>query len=99
MNPSIVSRLLTVDRSEADLDVEYTIGLATGVPITFLSTAGNEQFSVALANSVSYIAGLESPPTVMTTSYGTNEDQFTPSLLTYAIAWLCTTAFLICGFQ
>jgi tripeptidyl-peptidase I len=29
--------------TEADLDIEYTIGLATGVPVTFLSVGNNYQ--------------------------------------------------------
>ncbi|KAJ7234946.1 Pro-kumamolisin, activation domain-containing protein [Mycena rebaudengoi] len=53
--------------SEADLDVEYTVD---GFPQNLLETT-------------TFLDGVDNPPTVITTSYGGNEDQFGVSLATY----------------
>ncbi|CAK5279213.1 unnamed protein product [Mycena citricolor] len=66
---------------EADLDIEYTVGIATGVPATFLSV-GNADFSTALLDTTTFLDGVASPPTVMTTSYGSTESSFGSSLAT-----------------
>ena len=65
---------------EADLDIEYTIGIATGVPETFLTVGGS--FSTALLDTTTFLHSTASPPSVMTTSYGDSESAFTPSLAT-----------------
>ncbi|KAJ7212548.1 family S53 protease-like protein [Mycena pura] len=57
---------------EANLDMEYTVGIATGVPATFLSVGGGD-FPTALLDTTTFLDGLENPPSVMTTSYGTGE--------------------------
>lgn len=59
--------------------MEYTIGIATGVPVTFLAN-GNEDFNTALVDSANYLASTRSPPSVVTTSYGGDEDSFSSSL-------------------
>ncbi|CAK5281067.1 unnamed protein product [Mycena citricolor] len=64
---------------EADLDIEYTVGVATGVPTTFLSV-GELDFYTALLDTTTYVDGLSSPPTVMTTSYGLDETGTDPSV-------------------
>ncbi|KAF7346621.1 Family S53 protease-like protein [Mycena sanguinolenta] len=71
---------------EADLDVEYTsIGLATGVPVDFLSVGGppDSDFSdlaTAFLDTNTFLAGLDSPPSVVTTSYSPMENQFEGSV-------------------
>ncbi|KAF7358649.1 Family S53 protease-like protein [Mycena sanguinolenta] len=60
---------------EANLDIQYTAGLATGVPLQFLSVGG-EDFATALLDTATFIDGLVDPPTVVSTSYSENEDLF-----------------------
>ncbi|KAF7295211.1 Family S53 protease-like protein [Mycena indigotica] len=66
---------------EAQLDIEYTAGVATGVPLQFL-TVGGFDFPTALLDTTTFLASDPFPPTVMTTSYGDNEENFGPSLAT-----------------
>ncbi|KAJ7888878.1 family S53 protease-like protein [Mycena olivaceomarginata] len=70
---------------EANLDVQYTIGLATGVPVTFLSV-GNDTtetgFITSLLDTTIFLASAADPPSAMTTSYGDNEINFGNSLAT-----------------
>ncbi|KAJ7636605.1 family S53 protease-like protein [Roridomyces roridus] len=68
---------------EANLDMEYTMGIATNVSVDFLSV-GNPIASLATSflDTTTFIAGLDNPPTVMTTSWGGNEDSFDLSMAT-----------------
>jgi hypothetical protein len=54
------------------------VGLATGVPVEFL-TVGNDDFVQALLDTTTYLASTPSPPSVITTSYGEDEDNFSLS--------------------
>ncbi|KAF7346643.1 Family S53 protease-like protein [Mycena sanguinolenta] len=86
--------LLNIDNStdqdpivegEADLDVEYTIGLATGVPVEFLSVGGPpdsniSDFATAFLDTNTFLDGLDNPPSVVSISYGLNEDQSESSI-------------------
>ncbi|KAJ7762851.1 family S53 protease [Mycena maculata] len=62
---------------EADLDIEYTAGLAAGVPVTFISVGYNPQDDVGGFMDI-VTAILAEPaatrPTVLSTSYGFNEN-------------------------
>ncbi|KZV68851.1 family S53 protease [Peniophora sp. CONT] len=61
---------------EADLDVEYTVGLATGVPVRFISvsqSASNDSTGGFLATADA-LAANASTSHVVTTSYGIDED-------------------------
>ncbi|KAF8209685.1 peptidase S8/S53 domain-containing protein [Mycena galopus ATCC 62051] len=60
---------------EASLDIQYTAGIATGVPLQFLSVGG-EDFATALLDTTTFIDGLADPPTVLSTSYSENEALF-----------------------
>ncbi|KAJ7445016.1 subtilisin-like protein [Mycena galericulata] len=60
---------------EANLDIQYTAGIATGVPLQFLSVGG-EDLAAALLDTTTFIDGLADPPTVVSTSYAENEDLF-----------------------
>ncbi|THH09096.1 hypothetical protein EW145_g2249 [Phellinidium pouzarii] len=64
---------------EANLDVQYTIGLASGVPTTFISV-GQENQDGALGgflDIINFLLNESNPPTVLTTSYG--QDEYTMS--------------------
>ncbi|KAF8142689.1 family S53 protease [Mycena galopus ATCC 62051] len=66
--------------SEADLDIEYTVGIASGVPVTFISIAFETTDDVdGFIDIVNFILKEEAStrPTVLTTSYGFNENQLT----------------------
>ena len=70
-----------------NLDTQYTIGLATNVPVTFISvgedvantTNGDDEFAEVLLDTALYMLGLPNPPQVMTTSYG-DEEQYISKL-------------------
>ncbi|KAJ7258617.1 family S53 protease-like protein [Mycena rebaudengoi] len=70
---------------EAGLDVQCTVGLATGVPVTFLSV-GNDTtetgFITSLLDTTIFLASAPDPSSMMTTSYGDNEIKFGSSLVT-----------------
>ncbi|KAJ7144398.1 family S53 protease-like protein [Mycena epipterygia] len=61
---------------EADLDVQYTIGIATGVPVTFLSVGESNSDGLNgfldLANAL-IAEATGTRPNVLTTSYGWDE--------------------------
>ncbi|KAF8197205.1 subtilisin-like protein [Mycena galopus ATCC 62051] len=70
---------------EADVDVEYTVGLATGVPVEFLSVGGppdsnSSDFATALLDTNTFLDGVDNPPSVVTTSYAPMENQFESSI-------------------
>ncbi|KAJ6451836.1 subtilisin-like protein [Mycena vitilis] len=70
---------------EANMDVQYTTGIATGVPIEFLSvgnTLGLVEIPQDFLDTTTFLDGVESPPSVMTTSYGFSESFFGPSVAT-----------------
>ncbi|KAJ7504951.1 family S53 protease-like protein [Mycena galericulata] len=67
--------------TESSLDIEYTTGIATGVPIQFLSVGGFD-FPTALLDTTTFLDGVKNPPTVMTTSYGDVESDFGLSVAT-----------------
>ncbi|KAK7008273.1 serine protease S53 [Favolaschia claudopus] len=68
---------------EANLDVEMTVGLAGGVPTTFITVGEDFQDDVDgfidIVNSI-LNTPVESRPTVLTTSYGFNERDLPRSL-------------------
>jgi tripeptidyl-peptidase-1 len=60
---------------------EHCTGLATGVPVTFLAVGGlDADFASDLVDTTNYLGGLESLPTVMTTSYDDDESAFGESM-------------------
>ncbi|KAK7683756.1 hypothetical protein QCA50_013132 [Cerrena zonata] len=67
--------------AEANLDIQYTVGLATGVPVTFISV-GNETAddSLGFLDVVEHLMNKTSPPQVMSMSYGMGEDWISPAL-------------------
>jgi tripeptidyl-peptidase-1 len=59
------------------LNPQYHLGIATGVPLQFLSVGGPvSDFATALLDTTTFIDGLADPPTVVSTSYSENEEFF-----------------------
>ncbi|KAJ7920814.1 family S53 protease-like protein [Mycena leptocephala] len=60
---------------EANLDIQYTVGVASGVPVTFVS--GGETFSdgalEGFLDIINNLSALTTVPQVLTTSYGEDE--------------------------
>ncbi|KAI0690236.1 peptidase S8/S53 domain-containing protein [Cerioporus squamosus] len=56
---------------EADFDIQYSVGLATGVPATLLTTANNSRGIILqdLIDTVDFLLAQDEPPLVLTTSY------------------------------
>ncbi|KAJ7938175.1 family S53 protease-like protein [Mycena leptocephala] len=68
---------------EANLDIQYTMGIATGVPTQFLSIGGSGSiagFATSLLDTTTLLDGIDNPPSVMTTSYGSTESSFGSSM-------------------
>ncbi|RPD69200.1 family S53 protease-like protein [Lentinus tigrinus ALCF2SS1-7] len=59
---------------EASLDIQYTVGVATGVPTTFYSN-GNP-FADGFIDMVNFLLAQDELPLVLTTSYGFDEASF-----------------------
>jgi tripeptidyl-peptidase-1 len=63
-----------------NLDIQYTVGVAQGVPVTFFSAGSNNQDGWdGFLDMVNYILALDAPPQVVTTSYGFNEVGIDPA--------------------
>ncbi|KAJ7142513.1 family S53 protease [Mycena epipterygia] len=65
---------------EANLDIEYTVGIASGVPVTFISVGSNSTDDVGgfidIVNALLAETDDERPK-VLSTSYGFNEEDIT----------------------
>ncbi|KZT38181.1 family S53 protease-like protein [Sistotremastrum suecicum HHB10207 ss-3] len=68
---------------EANLDIQYTVGIATGVPVTFISVGENNQDGNldGFLDLVNFILNEDAAvrPQVLTTSYGQNENTVSPA--------------------
>ncbi|KDR69079.1 hypothetical protein GALMADRAFT_104369 [Galerina marginata CBS 339.88] len=67
---------------EANLDIQYTVGLATQVPTVFISVGDSFEDGAleGFLDIINYLLAQDSPPTVLTTSYGQNENTISRSL-------------------
>ncbi|KAF8952094.1 family S53 protease-like protein [Flammula alnicola] len=67
---------------EANLDIQYTVGLASGVPTTFISVGNNFQDGVleGFLDIMNSLLADTNPPQVLTTSYGQNENTISRAL-------------------
>ncbi|PIL32625.1 hypothetical protein GSI_05329 [Ganoderma sinense ZZ0214-1] len=67
---------------EAMVDIEYTVGLATNVPVQFLSTGGTtpKDFFHYVMDLVNFLLEQDTPPPVLTTSFGVNENIIPPEV-------------------
>ncbi|KIJ31470.1 hypothetical protein M422DRAFT_266848 [Sphaerobolus stellatus SS14] len=67
---------------EANLDIQYTVGMANNVPTIFVSV-GDDFQDDDLAGSldlIQFVGQMDPLPTVLTTSYGRDEDTITSDL-------------------
>ncbi|KAJ7236484.1 subtilisin-like protein [Mycena rebaudengoi] len=64
---------------EANLDIQYTVGIATGIEVDFLSVGGSDT-GTYLMDTISLLQGLETPPPTVSTSYGDDEPNWGESL-------------------
>ena len=56
-----------------NLDIQYTVGLASGVPVTFISVGQNNTDGLSgFLDLINFLLGEDAPPQVLTTSYGMN---------------------------
>ncbi|KAK6974942.1 family S53 protease-like protein [Favolaschia claudopus] len=70
-----------VGGTEADLDVEYAAGIATSVPLHFLSVGDFDlDLGIGFLDTATYLATTPDPPTVVSTSYGDVEEAFGESM-------------------
>ncbi|KAI1787575.1 family S53 protease [Ganoderma leucocontextum] len=60
---------------EATLDIQYTVGIATNVPTTFVSVGNNNQDGDlgGFLDIINFLLEQDSPPLVLTTSFGFDE--------------------------
>ncbi|KAI3605043.1 protease s8 tripeptidyl peptidase [Moniliophthora roreri] len=66
---------------EANLDIQYTVGIATGVPVTFLSVGLDNSDDVSgFLDVYEQLTASENPPPVLSTSYGFDEPDLGPAL-------------------
>ncbi|KAH9923703.1 family S53 protease [Epithele typhae] len=68
--------------TEANLDIQYTVGMATNVPTLFISVGEDTQDGglEGFLDVVNFLLEMDSPPQVLTTSYGQNEDTMSRNL-------------------
>ncbi|KAJ7506898.1 family S53 protease [Mycena galericulata] len=67
---------------EANLDIQYTVGVATDVPVFFVSVGETNQDGDlgGFLDIVNFLSDEDAVPQVMTTSYGDNESDMTQAL-------------------
>ncbi|KAJ3729755.1 family S53 protease-like protein [Lentinula raphanica] len=64
-----------------NLDVQYTVGVATGVPVTFISVGENNADGIdGFLDIMNNINAQTAPPHVLTTSYGFDEPDLTSAM-------------------
>ena len=82
-SPHLSHKIVTIIKS---VDIQYTIGIASGVPTTFISVGDRFQDGDldGFLDIVNFLNGERSPPNVLTTSYGRNENTISPKLAKYA---------------
>ena len=72
-----------------NLDIQYTIGVATGVPTVFISVGENFQDGAleGFLDIINFLNGESNPPHVLTTSYGQNENTLSSTLAKYVTSY------------
>ena len=68
-----------------NLDIQYTVGLATGVPTIFISVGEDFQDGdlEGFLDIINFLLAEDTPPQVLTTSYGQNENTISRNLAKY----------------
>ncbi|KAJ7606409.1 subtilisin-like protein [Roridomyces roridus] len=67
---------------EGQIDIQYTVGVAGGVPVTYLLDEGGDDAATSYMNTINWLLSQEHPPRVFTTSYGNEETDLTRSAAT-----------------
>ncbi|KAI8970637.1 family S53 protease-like protein [Trametes punicea] len=92
MNPSTNFSVILLDGgnndqdqpsvSEGELDIQYTVGLATDVPVDYIMVGVNWQDGAleGYLDEITYLLSQDDPPQVLTTSYGMSESNIPFSL-------------------
>jgi len=63
------------------LDTQYTVGVAGGVPTTFISVGANNKDGIdGFLDIIQALIGEAKPPQVLTTSYGFDEPDLTAAM-------------------
>ena len=74
---------LIIDSDAQDLDIEYTVGIASGVPISFLSIGEDNQDDIdGFLDEVNFLLSESVIPNALTTSYSFNEPDLPDSVAT-----------------
>ena len=61
-----------------NLDTQYTVGVASDVPVTFISVGEDNNDDIdGFLDIINFLLDQDTPPTVLTTSYGFNEPDIT----------------------
>ena len=70
---------------EANLDIQYTVGIATGVPTVFISVGEQYQDGdlEGFLDVINFLLDEDTPPYVVTTSYGQDEHTISQKLAQY----------------
>ena len=60
---------------EANLDIQYTVGVASGVPVTFISVGDNNNDGplFGFLDIINFLLAQDNPPPVLTTSFSIPE--------------------------
>ncbi|PBK94543.1 family S53 protease [Armillaria gallica] len=66
----------------ANLDIEYTVGVATGVPTVFISVGDSRSTDIDLLDLINFLIAEASPPQVLTTSYSFDETDIPAGIAT-----------------
>lgn len=70
-----------------NLDIQYTVGIATNVPTTFISVGEDQEDQVfGFMDVINFLLDQDFPPQVLTTSYGADEGGISPILVQYVSA-------------
>ena len=68
-----------------NLDIQYTVGVATEVPVEFISVGiVNTDGIDGFLDEVNFLINQKTVPTVLTTSYGFDEDSVSENLAKWA---------------
>ena len=87
----IITKDLAMTLLVQNLDIQYTVGIATGVPVTFISVGERTKDGAldGFLDIINFLLGQSAPPQVLTTSYGQNEDNISASLAKYDCTLHC----------
>ena len=69
------------------MDIEYTVGIATNVPVAFISVGSmnNDDGLGGFLDEINFLFHKFVPPNVLTTSYGFDEDELSIVLALFVV--------------